>query len=109
MDKYTDKQRGSLHVGCAQLAKILNDQGIERLVVIEALEKHGIELEWDMYGVKQIYKVILKALTKDDPEPKESTEDQSTAEPSKVWGAMGKFFAIRLGVIIPPWPTKEEE
>ena len=100
MDKYTDKQRGSLHVGCAQLAKILNDQGIERLVVIEALEKHGIELEWDMYGIKQIYKVILKALS-----DKDSTEDQDTVEPSKVWNAMGKFFAIRLGVIIPPWPS----
>lgn len=96
---YTSKQRGSLHIWCEQCAKALNDAGIpcRRLSVFGDQQ---IEIPWSMGLFKEVvYKPVLEAIT-----GKQSTEDQSTVEPSDIAMIISKQYSEN-GLICPPWPS----
>jgi len=98
--KMSKKQRGSLHVWCKQLADTLNDAGLYR-VILSPINRREIEIPWTLITVKEdIYKPVLQGKTK-----KDSTEKQSTVEPSEVVLIVSKHFG-EVGVICPPWPCR---
>ena len=95
----TDAQRGALHVFCDLYAKALNDAGFQRKRV--KLNGDIVEEDWNKITFKEdIYKVMLKALTM-----KESTEKQSTIEPSDVANHINRHFAQTRGITV-PWPSR---
>lgn len=99
LNKYTSKQRGSLHIWCEQCAAIMKDKGMN-CEVLHPFTKETYELPWSMELFKEnIYKYVLFAMT-----GKQSTEDQSTVEPSDVAQVISKRFAEN-GLICPPWPS----
>jgi hypothetical protein len=97
--KYTKKQRGALHVWCEMCAKTLNEAGIycERKAVFG---DKMIEIPWTKMLFKEsVYIPILNAMT-----GLESTEDQSTVNPSEVAMVISKQYAEN-GLVCPPWPS----
>ena len=97
--KYSGKQRKALHVWCTMLAETLNECGRYQ-VMLSAVNGKEIEYPWDKDSVKKyIYKPILKALS-----DIESTEDQSSVDPSKVALVISKHFG-ETGMICPSWPS----
>lgn len=96
---YTSKQRGALHVWCEQCAKTLNDAGIYH-VRKSVFGDRMIEIPWTKMLFKEsVYTPILNAMT-----GKESTEDQTTVDPSDVANVISKQYAEN-GLICPPWPS----
>ena len=97
--KYSTKQRGALHVWCGMLADTLNECGRYR-VILSPINRREIECPWSMNTVKEdIYKPVLEALS-----GKDSTEDQTSAEPSDVAMVISKHFSD-TGIVCPPWPS----
>jgi hypothetical protein len=97
---YTKKQRGALHVWCDQVAAVLNNHGMyfARRIKFSGDE---VDIDWDGYLVKQhIYKPLLESMT-----GKQSTEDQSTVEPSGVASTLIRHFGLKHGLALPDWPS----
>ena len=97
--KYSKSQRGALHLWCEQCAKTLNDAGIyrKRKAVFGDQE---IEMFWSMESFKEdVYKYILNVMT-----GLESTEDQTSINPSDVALVISKQYAEN-GLICPDWPS----
>ena len=98
-NKYTEKQRGALHVWCQQCADALNEAGFYFKHKSVFSDKE-IETPWTMIMFKErAYKPILKVMTE-----KDSTEKQSTVEPSEVAEVIYKHFGDN-GLVCPPWPS----
>ena len=94
----TDKQRSALHVWCDQVAKVLNDAGLH--MIRKAWDGDEMEIDWSKMLVKEfIYKPLLDAMT-----GKDSTEKQSTVNPSDVALHLTRHYAKR-GIVLPPWPS----
>lgn len=97
----TNKQRNSLHVWCDQVSKVLNDAGQYRKK-IHPFTGVEVEVEWSKETVKEdLYKPTLKSFC-----DKASTEDQSTAEPSLIAEALARAYSLKLGVVLPFWPSR---
>ena len=99
-NKYTKKQRGSLHVWCEMVAETFNDAGF---IFATRTKFNGqeIDINWNMDLVKsEVYKPLLKVMT-----GKKSTEDQSTIDPSSVALELSRHFAEKYGVTLPSWPS----
>lgn len=99
---YTDKQRSSLHVWCRQVAKTLNDAGHfhRKIHPFTGMEIEGL---WNERSVKEdLYKPTLYEYCK-----KNSTEDQSTIEPSFISESLATAYAKFFGICLPFWPSKE--
>lgn len=101
----TPKQRKALHVWFELLAEILNDAGLDKKVVLEALEKYGLYVPWSKESVKEdLYKPVMKAMT-----TKESTEQLNTKQPKEVCKVLGTRLSESLGITPPDWPHKPTE
>ena len=99
-NKYTKKQRGSLHVWCDMCAQVLRDHGMT-CEVKHPFNNTTYELPWTGSLFKEnVYKFVLNAMT-----GKTSTEDQSTINPSDVAMVINKRYADN-GLVCPPWPSK---
>lgn len=97
----TKAQRGALHVWCKMVAELLNHEGLyhEYKSPVKGVE---MQSEWTMYMIKDLmYKPVLKALS-----GKQSTEDQSTVEPSQVAEVILRSFGAK-GVVLPEWPSNK--
>jgi len=102
---WTPNQKGAMYIWLRDLAVILNDAGLERVVIMEELAKHGIELPWTRDSAKELlWKPILKVQAQ-----KESTEDQSTTNPSEISMIISRRLSERYGVTCPPWPSAWRE
>jgi hypothetical protein len=96
---YTKSQRGALHVWCAQCAHTLNEKGLYR-------ERPNIlgcgtqTIPWTMETFKEdVYKFVLNSIT-----GKNSTEEQSSIEPSDVVEVIRTAYQSKLNVDLPVWP-----
>ncbi len=98
--KMSQAQRGSLHVWCKMVADTLNDAGLP-CVMDSILGEDSIEIDWTMQMVKDMqYKRVLKAMT-----GKDSSEHQSTVEPSLVANTIIRKYSEH-GVVLPAWPAR---
>ena len=92
----TEKQVSSLHIWCREVAKCLQDAGLD-MKAVTAMEIPATEVQ-----VKEVlYKPVLKALT-----GKLSTMDQDTVEPSQVAEVIARHFATTYGIVLPVWPSR---
>lgn len=95
---YTPAQRRSLHKWCDMVANTLNDAGLDMRVVL----KPTVAINWSRHAVKEnLYKPILLAMS-----GKESTEDQSTIEPTAVVDYLTRHLGEKFGVTLPAWPDR---
>jgi hypothetical protein len=99
--KATQAQRGSLHLWCEQVGKVLNDAGLP-MIKKALFSDDMIEVDWNLLLVKEgIYKPMLEYIT-----GKTSTEKQTTADPSTVADHLVRYFSNK-GVVLPRWPSNK--
>jgi len=98
MDKaYSDKQRRALHTWCRQCEILLNKEGLFRISPINPKKI----FRWGEGDFKYyIYKPFLKGFI-----GKDSTEDQSSVDPSDVYLALCGHFHTEADVQLPEWPS----
>ena len=102
----TDKQRNTLHLWFEQVAKVLNDNGIGKQVVIEKLATRGLESKWTKDSFKEdVYKPVFAKVTA----VKTSTEDANTTDHDVCVQGLQKWAAQELGVVLPPFPDRFEQ
>jgi hypothetical protein len=95
----TDRQFRALHVWCDLLAAMLEDAGVTRQAVYEYIHTKGMEMPWTKEAVKEVAKIVIKAMW-----DKDSTTQMSTTDPDMLVRIMSKFFGENWGVNVPPWP-----
>jgi hypothetical protein len=97
----TGLQNNSLHRGCDELAKRLNDAGFDQRKLLSMLDS-GFDIPWTTHSIKEtFYKPILSAMT-----GKKSTREMDTVEPGEVFEKMGKRISELTGVTAPAWPDR---
>lgn len=99
--RITKKQRGALHIFCANFAKALNDAGFQRK---KHLFSNGVvvDVDWNMITFKEdIYKPMLAALTN-----MHSTEDQLKVTPEQVSSHLNRYFGQNYGITV-EWPSNQ--
>jgi len=97
----TDKQRRAIHKWFEQAAKVLNDNGIEKAVVIQKLTTRGLDTQWTKESFKvDVYKPVFNAVA-----AKQSTEEANTMDHDICVAAIQKWAAQYLGVVLPPFPS----
>jgi len=97
-------QFSALHVYCDKCAQVLNAGGVDIRKLVGAM-KEGFSINHTKDTFKEmVYKPILKAIT-----DKDSTKDQTTAEPDKIALTISNFMAERFGLIAPEWPKKKHK
>jgi len=100
----TDAQRSAAHVWFRQVADVLNNHGLERKIVIEALSKRGLDMAWDGDSFKaDVYKPVFQKVTRE-----ESTEDANRTDHNICYEGLCRWFGQEFGVVLPPFPSKEE-
>tara|TARA_R110000796_G_C14299589_1_gene405059 strand:- start:7 stop:324 length:318 start_codon:yes stop_codon:yes gene_type:complete len=99
----TDRQRNAIHLWFDQVAKTLNDSSIDKVVVIEALNTRGLDMQWTGESFKSdVYKPVYQKVT-----AQESTEEASTTDHDICYHGLVKYFGQEFGVQLPPWPSNE--
>ena len=104
MTHKTDSQRAAAHLWFRECSQVLNDSGMERKLVIEALAERGIDMPWDARGEafkELVYKPLLAVVT-----GKTSTEDESTTDPNLLYHGIVRWFGQEFGVTLPPFPDR---
>jgi hypothetical protein len=92
-------QNRALHKFCELLAETLNDAGLDMRQVL----KPEIDIPWNRQSVKDhLWRPIQKAMTGE-----ESTADLNTVEPSEIHAVLARHLGAKLGVVCPPWPSRE--
>lgn len=95
MTQRTNQQRKAVEVYCRELAKALNEAGLDQREVFSRM-KEGAEIPWSQDTVKEnIWKQIQSAMLM-----KDSTTDLETVEVSQVYEVVNRFTASRLGVSV---------
>lgn len=94
----TDKQRSARHVFLRQLAKELNDAGID----MKTVYAKSPEVPWSEDSMKDFWKKVLLS-----SKSKNSTEKQTTLDDSDIHMIMCKYFAQAHGFACPPWPSRQ--
>ena len=99
----TDKQRAAVHKWFEQVAKALNDNGIEKHVVIEMLRTRGLQTQWTKESFKEdVYKPVYAKVTGG----KDSTEKANTKDHDICVQGLQKWAAETLHVVLPPFPDR---
>ena len=99
----TDAQRNAVHLWMEQVAKVFNDNGIEKRVVIEKLATRGLDTQWTKESFKHdVYKPVFEKVSGG----KESTEDANTTDHDIVIQGLQKWCAQEFGVVLPPFPDR---
>ena len=98
----TDKQRAAAHLWMEQTAKVLNDHGITKQIVLEKLTTRGLDTAWTKESFKHdVYKPVFAKVTA----VKTSAEEASTIDHDIVIAGLQKWAAQELGVVLPPFPS----
>jgi hypothetical protein len=99
----TDAQRRAIHKWFEQVAKVFNDNGIEKRVVIDLLTKRGLDSQWTKESFKEdVYKPVFAKVTGG----KDSTEDANTLDHDICVQGLQKWAAQALHVVLPPFPSR---
>lgn len=99
----TDKQRSAAHIWFREVADTLNDAGLERVIVIKALQERGLDMPWDGESFKaDVYKPVFQKVAR-----AESTEDANRTDHSICYEGMTRWFAQKFGVTLPLWPRQD--
>ena len=99
----TGKQRSlpennAMHRYCDQLAKALNDAGLDFRQTI----KEDIDVPWDEHLVKKfLWKPVQKAMTGHT-----SSTKPDRGQYGKIYETLNRHTSAKLGVFV-PWPCKE--
>ena len=97
----TDKQRAAAHLWMEQTAKVLNDHGITKQIVLEKLTTRGLDTAWTKESFKEdVYKPVFNAVA-----AKQSTEEANTMDNDICVSALQNWAAQYLGVVLPPFPS----
>lgn len=92
-------QNAALHLFCTWLAEALNDAGLD----MRATLKPEAEIPWTTQTVKDhLWRPIQQALTQ-----KRSTTEITTVEPTVIHETLARHLGQKLGVVCPPWPSRE--
>lgn len=98
----TDAQRNAVHLWIRQVSKALNDNAIDRKVLLDKLEKRGIDSQWTPEAFKAfVYKPIYQKVT-----AKSSTEEANTTDHDIVVQGISKWLAQEFGIVAPPFPDR---
>jgi len=101
----TPSQKNALHLWFRRCTAELNRQGISQELVIDALNKHGLDVPWTEGAFKEcVWKPVAKAMT-----GQESTQKAGRSDYSAEYEGLCKFFIMKVGVILPPFPEKEKD
>ena len=97
----TVTQNKCLHGWLQQVADTLNSAGFDMRAVL----KHDAELPWSKESAKEfLWKPVQEAMTS-----KESTTEMNTTDPSAICDAITRHLGQKLGVELPPWPSRFNE
>ena len=95
----TNTQNNALQVYCRELAKALNDAGLDMKQVL----KPEVDIPWNQDAVREhLWKPVQKAVIQ-----KESTTEANTADYSKVYDVLNRHLAEKFGISI-PFPSRAE-
>ncbi len=98
----TEAQRNAVHVWMREVAQILNDNGIDKRVVIHKMATRGLDTQWTEASFKEdVYKPVFQAVA-----AKQSTEEASTTDHDVVIQGLQKWVAQEWGVVLPPFPSR---
>ena len=98
----TDKQRAAAHLWMEQAAKVLNDHGVTKQIVLENLTTRGLDTAWTKESFKEdVYRPVFNAVA-----AKQSTEEANTTDHDIVVQGLQKWAAKELGVVLPPFPDR---
>ena len=93
----TTTQNSALHMYCDNLAKQLNDAGLDMRKTFTP----EMDIPWSMGNVKEhLFKPIMKAAT-----GKESTVDLTTTEMIKVYEVLNRFMGQKHNIYT-EWPNR---
>ena len=99
----TEAQRRAIHKWFAMVAKVLNDQGISKAVVIEKLTTRGLDTQWTGDSFKEdVYRPVYTKVTGG----KASTEEASTKDHDICVEGLQRWAAQELKVVLPPFPDR---
>lgn len=99
----TGQQRKAIEVYCNELAKALNDAGLDQRKVMEHM-REGVEIPWQQETCKDVlWREVQKAAI-----GKVSTTKLSTNEVSKVYEILNRWTAQTFGVSV-PFPERERQ
>ena len=102
----TDKQRAAIHVWFDLVAKVLNENGIDKRIVIHKLKTRGLDTQWTAASFKEdVYKPIFAKVTA----VKTSTEQANTTDHDVCVQGLQKWCAEEFGVVLPPFPDRYNE
>ena len=93
----TSAQNRSLHLYCAELARLLNESGISQSVFYQ-----NIEVDYSMENIKQLFRSIGKRKY-----GKDSTAKFTTREMSDIYEEVNRHTSNH-GIHV-PWPSIEEQ
>ena len=100
----TGNQNRALHLWFGMLANTLNENGLDKEVVLERLYTR-ISAPWTKTAVKEdIWRPVQEAVIH-----KGSTVDADRTEYTPIYEALAKWFAQEFGIAVPPWPKREKE
>lgn len=100
--KITRSQQNALHLFYGLLAKELNEKGISMTTV---LQRFVVDTPATKYTVKElIWRPLQEALTGKHS----TTELLKKQEIDQIYDSLNKFFAERMKISIPPFPSSED-
>jgi len=98
----TDAQRNALHLWFRMVAKTLNDNGVDKRVVIHKLSTRGLDMQWTEDSFKaDVYRPIFQSVA-----AKNSTEEANTQDHDVCVKGLQKWVAEEFGVALPPFPDR---
>lgn len=97
----TEAQNAALHLWLRQVAEFLNDAGYPVMKVL----RHDAEIPWTEHNAKELlWRPVQEAMT-----GKESTTACNKLEYSDIEQVISRHIAERIGLTLPPWPTRHGE
>jgi hypothetical protein len=95
------QQRKAIEVYCRELARALNDAGMDQRAVMAHM-REGFEIPWSQERVKDVlWREVQRAML-----GKESTTQLSREEVAKVYEPLNRWTSSTLGVGV-PFPERE--
>lgn len=96
----TTRMNSALHLYLSNLAKALNDAGLDMKAVI----KPGVDIPWSGYSAKEmLWRPVQKALTGES-----STSLQTIEEYGRIYETLNRHIGEKFGVFV-EWPSKDSK
>ena len=87
-NRQTAKQRNAIHLWFEQVEDHLNSQGIDKIIVIDALKTRGLDVQWSGASFKNdVYKPVYYKVSSQD-----STEDATSSDHDTCYNGLIKYF-----------------